>query len=131
VANDRKHDWQELARVIPWQEEDHAPEKVMPEPFYDGAGEPRTDMKPPRVEPHIILQDLADPEKQTKVVPVPEKQFQTIKRMLETGEMDEEDLSRLPLHELVPDAAKLLSPAGRARSGVARGVPLEAEDVDG
>lgn len=140
---DKKEQWIELARVIPWQDSDHDPAKLMPEIYRDEDGRPRTDMSPPPLEPHIILQNIADPEKQTRVEKISKRDHDRILKMLETGELLPEELSHLPLRDLVPGLWEKLSPEGQARSGAKRGVSfgvdeptavgsgLTADDLDG
>jgi hypothetical protein len=127
MAEKKGENWVELARVIPWHESDYAPAKLMPETFRDEDGKPRTDMEPPPLEPHIILQDLNSPEKDTKLVKIPKREYEAIRKMLETGELLPEELSHLPLRDLVPSVAEQLSDEGHRRSGARRGVAFTAD----
>lgn len=130
MAKKGSEDWIELARVIPWQDEDFSPARLMPEIYRDEEGQPRGDVEPPPLTPHIVLQDAADPEKGTKVVEIPDKTYKRIRAMLDSGELAPEDLSHLPLADLVPELVKELGTEGRARSGVARGLAA-VEEAEG
>lgn len=123
---DKNEQWIELARVIPWHESDYSHAKLAPETFRDEDGKPRKS-EPPTLEPHIILQNIADPEKSTKVIKIPKREYETIKKMLETGELLPEELSHLPLRDLCPSIAEQLSPEGQRRSGARRGVSFGDE----
>jgi hypothetical protein len=127
---EKREQWVELARVIPWSDADHSPAKLMPETFRDEDGQPRSDIEPPELVPHVILQDLASPEKDTKVVKIPKREYDRIVKMLDTGELLPEELSHLPLRDLVPSLAEHLSEHGHARSGARRGVYFDREPVE-
>lgn len=124
MASEHEHTWQEINRYLPLTDADLDTSRLFPEPPRDEEGHVRemdvSEYEPPP--PHIFYQCTECPE--TKEVEVAADDFDTLKSMLDSGEMEADNLSQLPLRELIPSMADeegVLSGASRLRAGTRGG----------
>lgn len=122
-----QHQWEELRRQIPYTARDFdkdvlAPERArysMDHPDEEKRGQPHTD------EDHYDKVAVPKPEivfycpscTSTQAYTIPAERYKEIVAALESGELTDEDLSLLPLDQLVPEIAGKLSPLALSKTG--------------
>lgn len=114
--------WQEQLRYLPYHERDFDPAVQLVEHPRDADGKVQ-ELDPAGYEPpapYVMFdRHLADGTHEVERVRVPKKAYDRILRLLDGGQLRAEQLSQLPLRELIPELADHKVAGSASGSGAA------------